>query len=204
MEPNEVEFEHRRLKPGTVPASLQHTRASLAPLPAKVLRRARGWRLVFVVLGAAAIAFGTQRAGIELPYALCFFFGALPVLWVGGWVFGFFFTAQRSVKKVASTMGSTQWQQELAAATELEKVKLSMSTLGLHLTRDGQSSVVGWNRVRMARMGPETLAVYVGEDTGLAMNEGLMVPRSAFASDTAFDDFCLQLQRHLWEAERKA
>jgi hypothetical protein len=56
----------------------------------------------------------------------------------------------------------------------------------------------------MARMGPETLAVYVGEDTGLAMNEGLMVPRSAFASDTAFDDFCLQLQRHLWEAERKA
>lgn len=206
MEPTsqEVEFEHRRLKPGTVPPSIQKAQQRFSGLRGKLMQRARISRAVFVLAGAAAIAWGTQRVGIELPMAVCFFFGALPILWVGGWLFGFLFQARRSAKDVATTVGSTQWQGELAASTVVEKVKLSMSSLGLHVTRDADSTVIGWNRIRMDRMGPGTLAVYLGEEaTGLALNEGLMVPRAAFTSDTRFDDFCLTMQRLIWEAQRK-
>lgn len=199
-----VEFEHRRLKPGVVPPSLQQAQARFTGLRARLLQRAQLSRAIFVLLGAAAIAWGTQRAGIGLAGAVCFFFGALPVLWVGGWLFGFLFQARRAARDVATTVGSTHWQGELEAATVVEKVKLSMSSLGLHLERDGVSQVTGWPRVRMDRVGPETLALYLSEESGLALNEGLMVPRSAFPSDTAFDDFCLAMQRHLWEAQRRA
>ena len=200
----EVEFEHRRLRPGTVPPSIQKAQERVTGLRSKLVQQARVSRAIFVLLGALAIAWATQRAGIELPGALCFFFGALPVLWVGGWLFGFLFQARRAAKDVATTVGSTQWQGELEAATVVEKVKISMSSLGLHLSRDAQSQVIGWSRVRMDRMGPGTLALYLGEETtGLALNEGLMVPRSAFSSDTTFDDFCLTMQRFIWEAQRK-
>ena len=196
----EIEFEHRRLKPGTVPASLQGAQARLSGL-----RKQAQWsRAAFVLVGALGIAWGTQRAGIELPTALCFFFGALPVLWVGGWLFGFLFQARRAAKAVSLKVGSTQWQGELAAATVVEKVKLSMSALGLHITRDQDTQVIGWPRVRMERVGPATLAVFMSEEpSGLAMNEGMMVPRTAFGSDTTFDDFCLAMQRFIWEAQRK-
>jgi hypothetical protein len=201
----EVEFEHRRLKPGTVPVSLQKTQDRFSAMHTKLMQRARWSRVVFVLLGALAIAWGTQRAGIELPAALCFFFGALPVLWVGGWLFGFLFQARRAAKYVATTVGSTQWQGELAAATVVEKVKLSMSTLGLHVTRGDEAKVFGWGRVRMQRIGPGALAVFVGEETtGLALNEAMNVPSTAFSSDTAFDDFCLAMQRFIWEAQRKS
>jgi hypothetical protein len=200
----EVEFEHRRLKPGTVPPSLQQAREELGSLQSTIVQRARLWRVAFVVAGAASIAWSTQRLGIALPGALCFFFGALPVLWVGGWLFGFVVHARRSARTVAARVGSTKWQGELEAATVTEKVKLAMSSLGLHVTRDGVSQVVGWPRVRMDRVDDQTLALFLAEDTGLALNEGLMVPRSAFASDAAFDDFCLAMQRFLWEAQRRA
>lgn len=203
--PPEVEFEHRRLKAGTVPPSIQKAQERFSGLRGKLIARARVSRAVFVLLGAAAIAYGTQRAGIELPMAMCFFFGALPILWVGGWLFGFLFQARSAAKDVATTVGSTAWQGELAAATVVEKVKLSMSSLGLHVTRDATSQVIGWSRVKMDRMGPGTLAIYLGEEpTGLALNEGLMVPRAAFSSDTSFDDFCLAMQRFIWEAQRKS
>lgn len=207
MEPSppEVEFEHRRLRPGTVPPSIRQAQDQLGGLRGKVLQRARISRAVFVLLGALAIAYGTQRAGIELPMAICFFFGTLPVLWVGGWLFGFLFQARRAAKDVAQKVGSTQWQGELAAFTVVEKVKLSMSPAGLHLTRGADSEVVDWARVKMDRMGPGTLAVYLGEEkSGLALNEGMMVPRTAFASDTSFDDFCLAMQRFIWEAQRRS
>ncbi len=183
---------------------MQNAQSRFGSLQTRMMKRARAWRALFVVAGALAIAFGTQRAGIELPSALCLFFGALPVLWVGGWLFGFLFHARRAAKDVATTVGSTQWQGELAAATVVEKVKVAMSSLGLHLTRDEASQVVGWGRVRMERVGPEALVIFFNEETGLAMNEGLMVPRSAFGSDTTFDDFCLSMQRFIWEAQRKA
>jgi hypothetical protein len=86
----------------------------------------------------------------------------------------------------------------------VEKVKVSMSSVGLHLTRDAESQVIGWKRVRIDRMDPGSLVIYLGEGTGLAMHEGMMVPRSAFSSDTTFDDFCLAMQRFIWEAQRKA
>ncbi len=199
----EVEFEHRRLKPGTVPPSIQKAQDRFSGMRGTLLQRARWSRAVFVIAGALGIAWGTERAGIELPMALCFFFGALPVLWVGGWLFGFLFQARRAAKDVATTVGSTQWQGELAAVTVVEKLKLSMSSLGLHITRGEEVQVIGWGRVRMERMGPATLAVILGDEpSGLALNESIMVPRTAFSSDTTFDDFCLAMQRHIWEAQR--
>ena len=203
MEPTspEVEFEHRRLKPGAVPPSIQKAQDGLSGVRGKLLQRARVSRALFVLAGALAIAWGTQRAGIELPMAICFFFGALPVLWVGGWLFGFLFQARRAARDVATTVGSTKWQGELEAVTVVEKVKLSMSSLGLHLTRDADSQVVGWKRVRIDRVGPATLAIYFGGEE-LALNEALVVPRAAFSSDTTFDDFCLAMQRFIWEAQR--
>lgn len=203
--PPEVEFEHRRLRPGTVPPSIAKAQDRFGGVRAKLLQRARLSRAVFVIAGALAIAWATQRAGIELPMAICFFFGALPILWVGGWLFGFLFQARQAAKDVATTVGSTQWQGELAAVTVVEKVKLSMSSLGLHVTRGEESTVIDWNRVKMDRMGPGTLAVYLGEEkTGLALNEGMMVPRTAFSSDSSFDDFCLAMQRFIWEAQRRS
>lgn len=203
LSPQEVEFEHRRLRPGTVPPSIVKAQERFTGLRSKLVQRARLSRALFVLVGALGIAWATQRAGIELAGALCFFFGALPVLWVGGWLFGFLFQARSAAKDVATTVGSTQWQGELAAATVVEKVKLSMSSLGLHLTRDQETQVIGWGRVRMERMGPASLAVYLGnEPTGLALNEALNVPRTAFGSDGAFDDFCLAMQRFIWEAQR--
>lgn len=207
MEPTqtEVEFEHRRLKPGTVPPSLQKAQDRFSGMRGKVLTGARISRGIFVLLGALAIAWATERAGIELPGAICFYFGALPVLWVGGWLFGFLFQARRAAKDVATTMGSTQWQGELSAATVVEKVKLSMTSLGLNITHGAETQVVGWPRVRMERMGPDGLVVFVNQDGGgLAMNEAMQVPRSAFSSDSAFDDFCLTMQRFIWEAQRKS
>lgn len=208
MEPTktEVEFEQRRLRPGTVPPSLQKAQERFSGVRSKLMQRAQWSRAAFVLAGALAIAWGTERAGIELPMAMCFFFfGALPILWVGGWLFGFLFQARRAAKDVATTVGSTRWQGELGEASEVEKVKLSMSSLGLHLTRDQDSTVFDWGRVRMERMGAGALAVFLGgEPSGLALNEAIHVPRTAFASDGAFDDFCLAMQRFIWEAQRKA
>lgn len=207
MEPTqtEVEFEHRRLRAGTMPPSLRKAQERFSGARGKLIQRAQWSRAAFVLAGALAIAWGTERAGIALPTAMCFFFGALPILWVGGWLFGFLFQARRAQKEVASTVGSTQWQGELAEATVVEKVKLSMSSLGLHLTRDQDSTVFGWGRVRMERVGSAALAVFLsGEPSGLALNEALHVPRAAFDSDSSFDDFCLAMQRFIWEAQRKA
>lgn len=207
MEPSqtEVEFEHRRLKPGTVPPSLQKAQDRFSGMRGKVLTGARISRGVFVLVGALGIAWGTERAGIELPGAICFYFGALPVLWVGGWLFGFLFQARRAARDVATSVVSTKWQGELEAVTVVEKVKLSMTSMALNITHGNEVQVIGWPRVRMERMGPEGLVVFVSQDGGgLAMNEAMQVPRSAFASDTAFDDFCLAMQRFIWEAQRRS
>lgn len=194
---HQVEFEHRRLKPGALPPSLAAPRERMRAL----LTRARLTRGVFVVLGAAAIAFFTQRAGIGLEGALCLFLFALPALWVGGWLLGFLFSARRAARKVAEAVGSSAWQGELAAATMLEKVKLSADAPGLEVTRAEGTQLVRWSSVRIERVGPETLAVSLGAEE-LALNESLMVPRAAFPSAEAFDEFCLTLQRFVWEAQR--
>jgi len=167
----------------------------------QLVTKARITRGIFVVIGAAAIAFITQRAGISLGGALCLFLVALPSLWVGGWLFGFLFSARRVAKKFARDMGSSSWQGELAAVTMLEKVKLSADAPGLEVTRTEGTQLVDWKTVRIERVDPDTLAVSLGVED-LALNESLMVPRAAFASPEAFDEFCLALQKFVWEAQR--
>ncbi len=166
-----------------------------------LLSKARITRGIFVVIGAAAIAFITQRAGISLGGALCLFLVALPALWVGGWLFGFLFSARRAAKRFARDVGSSGWQNELAAVTMLEKVKLSADAPGLEVTRTEGTQLVQWKMVRIERVDADTLAVSLGLED-LALNESLMVPRAAFPSAEAFDEFCLTVQRFVWEAQR--
>jgi hypothetical protein len=180
-----------------MPPSLEVPRERMRSL----LTRARVTRGVFVVLGAATIAFTTQKAGIGLEGALCLFLFALPALWVGGWLLGFLFSARRAAKKFSQEMGSSAWQGELAATTMIEKVKLSADAPGLEVTRTEGTQLVRWNSVRIERISPETLAVSLGAEE-LALNDNLMVPRAAFPSAEAFDEFCLTLQKFVWEAQR--
>lgn len=205
--PREVEFEHRRLKPGTVPPSIEAAQKRAGELGQKMSRRARIWRVGFLIVGAAAIAWATERAGMEFKSGLCLFVVALPVLWVGGWLFGFLFSffvhARKAKGDVQVQVGSTNWQNELASVTVVEKVKLLVRADGLETIRNGVTELVAWSRVKMDRVDSKTLALFVRDDvSGLALNETLPVPRAAFSSDEAFDAFCLEVQKHVWEAQR--
>ena len=80
-------------------------------------------------------------------------------------------------------------------------MKLSADAPGLEVTRTEGTQLVRWKAVRIERISPETLAVSLGSEE-LALNESMMVPRAAFPSAEAFDEFCLTLQRFVWEAQR--
>lgn len=202
MEPLEVEFEHRRLPPGA--AAFAPAQARVTMLKARIGRGAQLSRALVVLGGAAAIAWATQRAGLALPEALCFFFAALPVLWVGGWLFGFLFQARRTARQLSSEYGSMAWQQAAAAATVREKVKLGVSAEGLAVTREGSRELIEWGRVSMNRAWPTGLTLFYAVAEGPApFPEGLVVPCSAFPTGEGFDDFCAAVQRQLWAAERR-
>jgi hypothetical protein len=195
LKPQEVSFEHRVRKAGEVPASFSRVELEAARLHKRAAGRAKLWRWVFVILGAASVAFMTQRAGVELPLALCPFLGVLPVLWVGGWVFGYGVHTIRRAREGVIEIGSTKWQQELEGTLVLERVTLSLTREAMVLKRDEIVSSVDWKQVRFNRFGHQELAI--------VWNEGAMltVPRTAFTSDEAFDDFCLTLQGFIWAAE---
>lgn len=195
----EVEFEQRRLDPGAIAQTLPPAREGMK----RLLDRARVVRAVIVLVGAAALAFGTQRAGIPLGGALCLFFAALPVLWVGGWLVGFFTQAKRAARKLSSDVGSSAWQEKLKAATTIEKVKLSFNESGLTVTRHGEERLTGWNRVRIERINAGELAIhYHPAFADFSRPEVLSLPSTAFASTEAFDEFCLAMQKFVWSAQR--
>lgn len=201
-EATEIRFEHRRLKPGVVPASLKRAHDRAPQLRARLMRRMNVWRMGITVVGAGLIAYATQKMGIELPYAMCLFFGALPVLWLGGLMIGFVFSARKvAVEELDTRVGSTQWKQELEAATTTEQVRLSLASGGLELERDGVKSFTPWARLRLERHDAKAVMIFFS-GTELALDEALTVPRSAFGSDEAFDGFCLEAQRLVWAAQR--
>lgn len=194
----EVEFEHRRPRP-LVEAQ------RLPALQQRITRRAQLSRALFVVGGALAIAWGTTRAGIALPSALCLFFGTLPVLWVGGWLAGFLFQSRRTALSLVRINGQTEITVGGATATEVERVKLSMSSGGLHVTRGEQAKALGWQQVQLQRSSPEQVLLALGSGplrSPLEAQDFLNVPASAFASQAAFDEFCLAVQRYVWAAQR--
>ena len=206
--PPQVEFEHRRLKPGVVPPALVEAHQKAGELGQRMSSRAKLWRAVFVVTGAALIAFGSQRMGMELQGGLCLFIAALPILWVGGWLFGFLFSfmlhARKAKGHIQARVGSMNWQDELVKHSVMERVKMVVLADGLELHRDAEKQVVPWAAIKLDRVDAKTVAVYLlNETSGLALNEAIPVPRSAFASDEAFDAFCLEAQKHVWEAQRK-
>jgi hypothetical protein len=203
--PHEIEFTHRRLKTGLGLQGFQDAQAGVEQLKKTVVRRAQISRALFVIAGALVIAWGTQRAGIELPQALCFFFGTLPVLWVGGWLAGAMFQARRTVRQATGRMGSTAWQREAQAATVQEQVKLTVSDEALVVKRDGVESRHDWPAVHLNRLGPDQATLHFGAQSGgFMLEEALVVPSSVFPNPEAFDEFCLAIQRRLWAAQRLA
>lgn len=204
--PRKVEFEHRRLKPGVVPPSLVEAQHKADELGRKMSRRAKIWRAVIVVLGAAAIAWGSQRLGLQFEGGLCLFLAALPVLWVGGWLFGFLFSFATAARKangeIRARVGSLDWQHELAQASVMEKVSMTVLADGLELVRDGERQLVPWGALKVDRVDSNTLLVFLlNESSGLAMNAALPVPSSAFASKTEWDEFCVEVQKQVWAAQ---
>ncbi|MGV3624236.1 MAG: hypothetical protein ACO1OB_25685 [Archangium sp.] len=196
---HEVEFEQRRLDPGVIAQSIPPAQEGMK----RLLNRARIVRAVIVLLGAASIAFGTQRAGIPLGGALCLFFGALPVLWIGGWLIGFITQARRAARKLNANVGSSEWQAKLKAATTIEKVKLSFNESGITVTRHETTKLTGWNRVRIERINAGELAIhYQPEFADTSRPELLNLPSSAFPTTEAFDTFCLEMQKLVWAAQR--
>lgn len=190
-----VEFEHRRVEPTSfqVTVGAQRLPESMARTLARRIRTTR-WLVLFV--GAAGVAFATRRAGLELGQALCVFSGALPALWVLGWLSGTLFHLRRTAREASARMGSNEWKKELDASTRKERVTLELLDTGLAVEREGHQALVGFQRVAMARVSPELLVIQVD-------SEPFQVPRAAFPDAAKFDAFCLALQARLWGAQRR-
>lgn len=197
--PQEVSFEHRIRKAGAVPPSFAKVELGAARLVRSASWKAKIWRWVFVVVGAAIVAFVTQRSGLSLPLALCPFFGVLPVLWVGGWLFGYRLHLVRAAQAGEIEMGSTQWKHELESVLVPERVKIAISREAMIVTRDDVVASAAWKHVQFKRFGVQEIAIFFGPGDA---PQAVSVPRTAFTSDAAFDDFCLTMQGFIWEAER--
>jgi hypothetical protein len=190
-----VEFEHRLVAPGPLQVTLG-SRPVPEPLARQLAGRIRVTRWVVLLAGAAAVAYATQRSGVSLWGALCIFGGALPVLWVAGWLTGAGLHMRRTVKQFEAQLDSGALQGQVEAGGEKEHVAFELLEGGLQVTRAGRSpTLVGFQRVGMQRLGPEVLVVNVE-------GEPFQVPRAAFPDAGAFDAFCLALQGRVWNAER--
>lgn len=197
-----VRFEHRRPKLGVPPAAVAGAQA-LDDVATGIGRRATLARGVLVVFGAAGLAWVTQRSGQPVGVGLCAFFGALPLLWLAGWVVGALFTVRRAARSAAKTMQTIDWQKAIEENTIAEQVTVQVLELGLQVGREPpgappSSELFGWQRVHFDRHGHQM--VFIGLEGG----EPLSLPASAFADGATFDAFCLSVQAHVWEAQRRS
>lgn len=197
-----VRFEHRRPKPGLPPAAVAGAHA-LDDVATGIGRRATLARGVLVVCGAAGLAWVTQRSGQPVGVGLCAFFGALPLLWLGGWVVGALFTVRKAARSAAKTMQTIDWQKAIEENTIAEQVTVQVLELGLQVGRElagapASTELFGWQRVQFERHGHQLAFL------ALEGREPLSVPASAFPTAEAFDAFCLSVQAHVWEAQRRA
>ncbi len=159
-------------------------------------------RAVVTVVGAAAVAWATQRAGVGLSGALCVFIGCLPFLWGAGWL--------ASMVVMGRVVG-TRVKRELEARGGFAglvanvpkvsvRVRLVVTEAGLEVTEGAAPArLAAWSSVTIDRLA-DAAWVNVMPGDGAALR--LTVPGAAFASADAFDDFCLQVQRHIWRAGR--
>lgn len=197
-----VRFEHRRQKPG-VPAAAVAGAQALDDVATGISRRTTLARGVLVVGGAAGLAWVTQRSGQPIGVGLCAFFGALPLLWLAGWVVGALFTVRTAARSAANAMKGIDWQKALDENTVAEQVTMQVLALGLQVGRASpgapdSSALFGWQRVHFERQGHHTAFI------GLEGSEPLSVPATAFVHAEAFDAFCLSVQAHVWEAQRRS
>lgn len=174
----------------------------LGPKPVDLVpglkRRVTVTRALLVVAGSASIAFAAQRLGIPLGAGLCLFFGALPVLWVGGFLIGTLFT----LRKAARELPGQPLKLDLSASNQVvEKVTLEVGELGLNVTRRPENAaestqLIGWGRINFNRPHPDGAAIFTND--GLHLD----VPAAAFPSREAFDAFCVAVQGKVWAAQK--
>ncbi|MEW5740586.1 MAG: hypothetical protein AB1938_16780 [Myxococcota bacterium] len=193
-----VEFEHRRFVPPAAPGPRALKLLGPGGVPG-LTRRIRIVRAVFVIAGALGIAFATERSGVALGAALCVFLGALPLLWVVGWLAGVLLTTRRLAVQTSKALEGLDLQAELAKHQRVERVRLELRDDGLWLERKGvgedESRSIDWRKVGFTRRGPQSAVVFVGPQ------DFLEIPSAAFPDAAAFDAFCLALQARVWRAE---
>lgn len=154
-------------------------------------------RAVVVVLGAAGLAWATQRLGMPVVAGLCVFFAALPVLWLIGFLAGALLTVRSmagAVREAAQAPG--------APGPVVEKIGLEVGEEGLTVTRKrgaeaAQIEQAPWHAVHLNRPAPDVAVLLLGA------GQALQVPASAFGDAAAFDSFCLKLQERIWAAQRR-
>jgi hypothetical protein len=174
-----VEFEHRWRHPDALGAA--------APV-----RSGRGLRWVIVALFLVGTAFVTQRLGLQLQSALCLFLGLLPFAWLAGSMVNGVFIFRSGRHDLTLEVG----------APRVERLTMEVTEGGLRLTSTTRTQEAPWSTVKMGR-DHEKLFVQLAPAVPQHLPETFTVPERAFASPADFDEFCLELQRAVWAAERR-
>ncbi len=201
--PLTIQFVHHRPRlPGVMMPPVAGMQVVIDQFTPGLKRRVTVARAVVVVLGAAGLAFVTERLGLPVTGGLCVFLGALPLLWLGGWAIGMYGTVQKTAKAAREASAGVDWEKALPSQLLAETVTLEIQDLGLRVTRrpEGEaetSELVGWPRVNLNRISPELALI------GLEPQFPLQLPASAFPDSAGFDAFCLALQGRVWAAQRR-
>lgn len=196
--PDEIEFVHLRSAESVRTSSAESSDTAVAH---RELRVPRTIMVGVVVAGAMVIAAGSARYGVPLAGALCAFVGFLPILWGLGWLVAGVFFVRRMQGEFREKLDLGKVIEDARASLVSERIAVRLSESGLGLRRviadqAERTELVAWSRVQMNRLGTE------GVILTLDAREQLTVPASVFGGPETFDAFCLELQRHIWAAER--
>jgi hypothetical protein len=143
-------------------------------------------RFALLALGSMALAYVLRRSSVSLNGSLCLFLGVMPIWWIISSLVGLFF----SMKKVANDAKPENGDGELLRLTLHETFEIASVS-----EKNRPPRQIRYAQMTFRREGTEAFI-------SLKQEAPLVVPASAFESDKAFDEFCLELQRNIWAAER--
>ncbi len=130
-------------------------------------------------------AFVTQRAGLPLQGALCLFVALLPFAWLASLV-----------------VGGTVFVRTQRGTPRVERLALEFDEQGLTVRWPTRQHLAPWSTVKMNRDRSRLVVLLVPQQVG-ERAETFVVPERAFDTPQAFDEFCLELQKAVWAAERR-
>lgn len=190
--PLKVEFEQRWISPiGFPPPQVAEELARSAKKRMTIVRA------VVVVVGAAGLAWATQRLGMPVVAGLCVFFAALPVLWLVGFFAGALLTVRSMAGAVREAALDRGPRDDLVEKIGLEVGEEALTVTRKRGTEAAQIEQAPWSAVHLNRPAPELAMLMLGA------GQAIQVPASAFADAAAFDAFCLKVQERIWAAQRR-